>query len=196
MKSMIVRRYYLSDFMYDSYEDDITNLYNGFFVDLIPDTKHTEYTEFWLGHEDYACRDFMFGINNNDCNTDEKAQDFIVRNVCDYIEDFVNEYFDDYECDCEHCDCCCEDEDVGIDGSLLEAIEMHNNHVEKMQDLAQTLMDNIPNVDGTSIDKAFGEAFNSLIGNAIYLCCEANGYGDCKWITTGDWRVVEDDVEG
>ena len=192
MKSMIIRRYYLSDFMYDSYEDDITNLYNGFFVDLMLDMKHTEYTEFWLGHDDYACRDFMFGINNKDCATDESAQDVIVRNVCEYIEDFVNEHFDGYdECDCEHCDGCCENDEPNIDGALLEAIEMHNNHVDKMQDLAQSLMDTYPEVESTPVNDAFGEAFSSMIGNAIYLCCEANGYGGAKWMTTGDWKVVE-----
>lgn len=192
MKNISMRRYYLSDFMYDNYKDDPTNIYDGFFVDLMPDTKHNGYTEFWLGHDDYACRDFMFGITSNDCDTDEKAQDFIERNEWQYIEDFVDKYFDDDSgCECECCDGCCGNEDVEIDGGLLEAIEMHNNHVEKMQDLAETLMDNIPNVDDTPIDKAVGEAFNSLIGNAIYLCCEANGYNNGKWMTTGDWKVVE-----
>ena len=189
MKEVIIRRYYLSDFMYDNYKDDPTNIYDGFFVDLMPDTRHDDYTEFWLGHDMYACRDFMFGIKNEDCDTDEKAQDFIERNEWQYIEDFVDKYFDG-ECDCE---CCCENEECEIDGSLLEAIEMHNNHIGKMQDLAQVLMDNIPNVDDTPIDKAFGEAFNSLIGNAIYLCCEANGYDKGGWCTTGDWCVMRDE---
>jgi hypothetical protein len=193
MKEIIVRRYYLSDFMYDNYKDDPTNIYDGFFVDLMPDTRHNDYTEFWLGHDMYACRDFMFGIKNEDCDTDEKAQDFIERNEWQYIEDFVDKYFNDYECDCEHC---YEIKDAEIDGSLLEAIEMHNNHVDKMQDLAQSLLDTYPEVESTPVNDAFGEAFSSLIGNAIYLCCEANSYGDCKWITTGDWKVVEDDVEG
>ena len=33
MKNILTRRYSLSDFMYDSYEDDITNLYNGTPID-------------------------------------------------------------------------------------------------------------------------------------------------------------------
>lgn len=188
MKQITIRRYYLSDFMYDNYKDDPTNIYDGFFVDLMPDTRHNDYTEFWLGHDDYVCRDFMFGIHSADCDTDNDARYFIEGSVCEYIEDFVSEYFDD--CDC---DTCCADDEGEIDGSLLEAIEMHNNHVEKMQDLAQTLMDNIPNVEDTPIDKAFGEAFNSLIGNAIYLCCEANGYDGGKWMTTSDWCVMRDE---
>ena len=192
MKNIITRRYYLSDFMYDNYKDDLTNIYDGFFVDLMPDMKHDGYTEFWLGHDDYGCRDFMFGIHSKDCDTDESAQDFIVRNVCEYIEDFVHEHFDDeIECDCESCNCCCEDDEPNIDGALLEAIEMHNNHVDKMQDLAQVLMDTYSEVESTPVNDAFSEAFNSMIGNAIYLCCEANGYGGVKWMTTGDWKVAE-----
>ena len=192
MKNIVTRRYYLSDFMYDNYKDDPTNIYDGFFVDLMPDMNHDGYTEFWLGHDDYGCRDFMFGINSKDCDTDEKAQDFIERNEWQYVEDFVDKYFDDYgDCECEHCDGCCEDDESDIDGGLLEAIEMHNNHVDKMQDLAQALMDTYPEVESTPVNDAFSEAFNSMIGNAIYLCCEANGYGGVKWMTTGDWKVVE-----
>ena len=193
MKEVITRRYYLSDFMYDNYNDDPTNIYDGFFVDLMPDTRHDDYTEFWLGHDMYACKDFMFSIKNEDCVTDNDARYFIEGSVCAYIEDFVDEHFDDYECDCECCDGYYEDEKPEIDGSLLEAIEMHNEHVGKMQDLARVLMDNISNVDGTPIDKAFGEAFNSLIGNAIYLCCEANSVDNGGWCTTGDWCVMRDE---
>ena len=60
-----------------------------------------------------------------------------------------------------------------------------------MQDLAQVLMDTYPEVESTPVNDAFSEAFNSMIGNAIYLCCEANGYCGAKWMTTGDWKVVE-----
>lgn len=82
-----------------------------------------------------------------------------------------------------------------IDSALLEAIEMHNDHVEKMQDLAQVLMDTYPDVEHTPVNDAFIAAFNGLVGNAIYLCCEASAYGG-SWMTTGDWQVVEKDVEG
>lgn len=195
MKNILTKRYYLSDFMYDSYNDEPTNLYDGFFVDLIPDIKHPGYTEFWLGHEAYSCKDGMFIIADRECATEFDIQVVISKNVGDYIEEFVDSYFNEDCCDCECCDGCCEEDELEIDGSLLEAIDMHNDHVDKMQDLAQVLMDNIPNVDGSEIDKAFGEAFDSLIGNAIYLCCSANSYGCGKWMTTGDWHVIED-VEG
>ena len=194
MKNIITRRYYLSDFMCKDLGDGYVYRYDGFFVDLIPDTKHVGYTDFWLGHEDYGCKDFMFGINHKDCATDEAAQDFIIRNVCEYIEGFVNEYFNDYDDrDCDNCGCC-EDDESEIDCDLLEAIEMHNDHVEKMQDLAEILMNTYPNVESTPVNDAFIYAFNGLVGNAIYLCCEANSYGG-KWMTTSDWKVVDDDVD-
>ena len=192
MKNILTRRYYLSDFMYDNYKDDPTNIYDGFFVDLVPDTKRDRCTEFWLGHDDCAQKDFMFGMPNEDWDDETVVRDIIIDNIPKYLESYVNDYFDDVECDCDEC---CNDEASEIDGSLLEAIEMHNEHVDKMQDLAQVLMDNILDVESTPIDKVFGEAFNSLIGNAIYLCCEANSYGG-GWCTTGDWHVMKDeDVE-
>ena len=190
MKQITIKRYYISDFMYDNYKDDPTNIYDGFFVEVMPNIRVDDYVELWLGHIDYADKFFMFGIPSGVCDTDEDTIDLIKSNVNEHIEEYVADRNFEDECDCEHC---YQDEDIKIDGSLLEAIEMHNNHVEKMQDLAQTLMDNIPNVEGTPIDKAFGEAFNSLIGNAIYLCCEANSYGGCKWMTTDDWCVTRDE---
>lgn len=190
MERIKIRRYYLSDFMYDNYKDDPTNIYDGFFVEIMPNIKDDNCVELWLGHIDFADKFFMFGIPSGVCNTEEDTIALIESNVNEHIEEYMADRNFEDECDCEYC---CQDEDIKIDGFLLEAIEMHNSHVEKMQDLAQTLMDNIPNVEDTPIDKAFGEAFNSLIGNAIYLCCEANGYDGGKWMTTGDWYVMRDE---
>ena len=202
MIKIYTRRYYLSEFMYDNYKDDPTNIYDGFFVDLMPDLKNGKFTEFWLGHDNYACREFMFGINNHDCDTDVGAIYLIERNVYEYIENFVDEHFDHCECkDCDYCcghDCCCDCDDEcaeNYDDAIFEAIDMHNEHVDKMQALAETLLDVYPNVDETPVDKAFDDAFNSMIGTAIWLCCEANCIDDGGWMTTSDCHVVRDNVE-
>lgn len=200
MNRIITRRYYLSDFMYDNYKDDPTNIYDGFFVDLMPDMKHENYTEFWLGHDDYACRDFMFGINNRDCETDGGTMDFIERNVCEYIENFVDNYFDDDDdcecCCCSDCDGCCDCDDEWVDNyddAVFEAIDMHNDHVDKMKDLAHALLETYPNVENTPVNEAFNDAFGSMFGQAIWLCCEANSIDGDGWMTTSDFHVVRDD---
>ena len=161
---------------------------NEYYVEVTPYFEHNEeYLDFTLCKERYGFKSFMFGLKKQDCPESE-WENMIESNVYDYISSFEEdieilesafekEYFTDNSC---------------IDDSLLEAIEMHNNHVDKMQDLAQTLMDTYPDVENTDVDKAFGEAFNSIIGNAIYLCCEANGFNNGKWGTTEDWHVVCD----
>ena len=79
--------------------------------------------------------------------------------------------------------------------NIFEAIEFHNEQVDKMQDLAEALMAAYPNVEDTPVDKAFGEAFSSLIPMAILLCCEANSEDpDGKWCTSTSWHVMPDDA--
>ena len=186
MINITTRRYYLSEFMYDNYQDNPTNLYNGFFVDLTTDTTLEGYIEFWLGCDNYTCKDFMFSINEEDCCTDEKAQTIIENNVCAFIEDFVNKYFND----CEECVC---DRDYGF---ILDMIDMHNDHANKMDELAEKLIEIYPDVENTAVDDAFSKAYNGIIANAISLCCEANSYNNGEWMTDEDWHVVKENVEG
>lgn len=201
MIKIYTRRYYLSEFMYDNYKDNPTNLYNGFFVDVMPDLNNDKFNEFWLGHDNYTYREFMFGICNHDCDTDMGALNLIERNVREYVDAFVDKHFDD--CGCKHCDCdcdcCCDCDDEFVesyDDVIFEAIDMHNEHVDKIEALAETLLDVYPDVDDTPVDKAFTDAFNSMIGQAILLCCEANCIDDGCWMTTDDWHVVRnEDVE-
>lgn len=58
------------------------------------------------------------------------------------------------------------------DDSLYEAIDLHNEHVDKMLDLGYILF-NMFDKNDPVID-AFREVFNSAAGMSIYLCCEAN----------------------
>ena len=87
--------------------------------------------------------------------------------------------------------------DVDCVASILDLVDMHNDHVDKMNVLAKTLLDTYPNVEDTSVDKAFGDAFNSIIAMAIWLCCEMNSMNNGPWKTTEDWHVVREEmVEG
>lgn len=74
---------------------------------------------------------------------------------------------------------------------IFEIIDMHNEQVDKMCDLAETLMKTYPDVEGTSVNVAFTEVFNSLIPMAILLCCEANHEDpDGQWCTSDKWHVM------
>lgn len=76
--------------------------------------------------------------------------------------------------------------------SVYEAIDIHNEHVDKLQAFGKALLEQYSNVEETPINEAFCEVFNGAIGNAIYLCCEANELeGEVNWMTTADWHVVD-----
>ena len=79
---------------------------------------------------------------------------------------------------------------------ILDLIDIHNKHVDKMIELGNTLFHSNPDVANTPVDQAFSEAYNGVIMNAISLCCEINSYDDCKWMTDEDWHVVKEKVEG
>lgn len=76
------------------------------------------------------------------------------------------------------------------DGSLYEAIDLHNKHVDKILALGKMLFDQYGDED--PIIGAFCDVFNSMIGSAIYLCCEANSREEKPvWMTTEDFHVIE-----
>jgi hypothetical protein len=75
--------------------------------------------------------------------------------------------------------------------TILDLIEMHNEHVDKMLELARVLLEAYPDIEDTPADTAYSEAFNGVIVNAISLCCEANSFDGGKWMTDEDWHVVE-----
>ena len=84
------------------------------------------------------------------------------------------------------------------DGSLYEAIELHNKHVDKMLSLGRMLFDMLDE-DDPVIDK-FMDVFNSAAGIGIYLCCEANSREDEPvWSMYEDFHVDtgndDDDME-
>jgi hypothetical protein len=165
------------------------NVDDEYYVEITPYIdNHEKWLDFTLCKENYGIKSFMFGLSRKHCPESE-WKEIIFANVDDYIASFEEEI--------EILESALEKElfsdNQGVDGSLAEAIEMHNNHVNKMQDLAQALMDTYPDVENTPVDTAFCEAFSSLIGNAIYLCCEANGVDECKWMTTEDWHVMRDE---
>ena len=76
------------------------------------------------------------------------------------------------------------------DNSLYEAIELHNEHVDKIETLGRLLLDKFDE-DDPVID-AFCDVFNSMAGAAILLCCEGTSReAQPVWMTTTDFRVVE-----
>ena len=78
-------------------------------------------------------------------------------------------------------------------GSLYEAIDLHNDHIEKMLNLGKMLFDKC---DNTTIIDTFCDAFNGVIGTSILLCCEANSREyEPVWMTTEDFFVVKKDKE-
>lgn len=151
-----------------------------FYVEVYPYTQDgNEYIGFTLCKNRYAINSFMFGILKKSCPEYEWER-LIKANVDEYIDMF-------YE-DMEALDGAY-DSNYEISSSLLEAIEMHNEHVDKLMALGYALLEWYPNVDNTPVSKAFCEAMNGIIGNAIYLCCEANSTDSGKWYTTEDWHV-------
>ena len=77
------------------------------------------------------------------------------------------------------------------DDSLCEAIDLHNDHVDKMMDFCRMLIDRFGEED--PIIDEFLKVFNSASGSAILLCYEAN----CReampvWKVMEDFHVVED----
>ena len=80
------------------------------------------------------------------------------------------------------------------DDSLYEAIDLHNEHVDKMLELGRVLLEKFDE-DDPVIEK-FVEVFNSAIATSIFLCCEANSREDNPvWMTTEEFFVVREDEE-
>lgn len=78
--------------------------------------------------------------------------------------------------------------------NIFDVIEIHNKQIEKMQDLAQSLVDTFPNVDNTPVNEAFCNLYEVFAQMAILLCCEANSEDpDSKWATSEAWHVMSDD---
>lgn len=172
-----------------------------FYVEVIPCKNDNEtWIRFTLCKEDCTIKERMFGHLEEDC-PEEMWEHIIETNIDEYIERFEHDmelldtmYEMELEAECE-CECCCGCCDCEDEASIYEAIEMHNEHVESMQDLAECLMNVYPHCEETAVNDAFCKAYNGLVGNAIFLCCEANSIDGGKWMTTEDWYVVEKDDE-
>lgn len=79
---------------------------------------------------------------------------------------------------------------------LHSMISYHNSIVDKMQNLAESLIETYEDVEETDVNNAYVDVWNEIIQEAIWLCCEINDIDDGLWYTTDDWLVVKDeDVE-
>ena len=79
---------------------------------------------------------------------------------------------------------------------IFALIEQHNEQIDRLQALGVTMMQEYLECIESPVNDAFGYAYDNLIATAIMLCCEANHIEDGIWITTDDWKVVRNDVEG
>lgn len=153
---------------------------NEFYVEVYPCTcDGNEYIGFTLCKNKYAIKSFMFGVPKANC-PEYDWERFIKDNVDEYIDMFY-EAMETLECEYDF--------DHEVTANVFEAIEMHNEHVDKLKRLGCTLLEWYPDADDTPVGRAFCEAFDGVIGNAIYLCCEANSADDRKWYTSEDWHV-------
>lgn len=150
-----------------------------FYVEVSPyrcDDK--ELFGFTLCNEYQGMKMFMFGMEAATC-PEEEWEFIIARNIDSNIEiyfDELNALEGDYE----------------SERSISEAIEIHNNHVDALQNLGNALLEQYPNVEETPVNDAFAIAFGGVVGNAIHLCCDANSYyGEPVWMTTEDWHVTK-----
>ena len=65
----------------------------GFSVEvspMVPKQEEDGWYDYWLSHESYGVKDYMFGIK---CDVDS-IEDYIWSNVAGYIESYEEEYFD------------------------------------------------------------------------------------------------------
>ena len=178
--------------------------YQGFYVEVAPITfGECDMIAFILCNEEHDVRIEMCGCVKEDAP--ESAWEQIILHEMMYCDHF-SEYWtavaavenaldetstDDYDEDAAddvECDCCGKCENV------MEAVDMHNKHVEDMQDLAEALLKQYPNIENTDVNDVFCKAFDSMKGPAIFLCCEMNEFEeDQGWMVTDDGYVVHAD---
>lgn len=166
--------------------------YQGFYVEVTPYMHGEEqWLEFTLCKEECDIERFMFGVKASTATEDE-WESLIMGNLLTdgYIADFYDDMaaFAEPEDDDDECECC------GKCDTVLEAIDYHNEHVEDMQDLAEALLKQYPNIENTEVNDVFCKAFNSKNALAILLCCEMNSIDeDHGWMVTDDGYVVHED---
>ncbi len=76
---------------------------------------------------------------------------------------------------------------------LYEMIDYHNEMIDKMSDLAETLLDTYKDVEETAVNDAYCDAWDHLQAQAIFLCCEANSIDNGGWCTTEGWYVMRNE---
>lgn len=175
----------------------------GFYVEVTPITLgECDMIAFILCNEEYDMKIEMCGCLKEEAPESEWEQMIVHEmmygnhfskywdavDAIERIDDFpVNEL---EECDSgvEECECC------GRCETIMEAVDMHNKHVEDMQDLAEALLKQYPNIENTDVNDVFCKAFDSMKGPAIFLCCEMNEFEeDQGWMVTDDGYVVRED---
>lgn len=173
--------------------------YQGFYVEVTPYMQDgEEWLEFTLCKERYGMKSFMFGVKKQGCPESE-WEEIIMGNLLS--DGYISMFYDDmaaleesyeekapFEAEAECGDCC------GKCENIYEAIDMHNEHVEDMQDLAEALLKQYPCIEETPVNDVFCKAFDSMKGPAIFLCCEMNEFEeDQGWMVTDDGYVVHED---
>lgn len=174
--------------------------YQGFYVEVTPTTfGGREMIEFILCNEEYGMKNSMVGFMKEDCPESEWEQIIMgellqnghISLYWDDIAAIETESDEEPDASCEaECDC---DDCCGQCGNIYEAIDLHNAHIEDLQDLAEALIKQYPCIEETPVNDVFCKTFDSTKGVSIFLCCEANEFDDGEWMVTDDGYVVRED---
>lgn len=165
--------------------------YQGFYVEVTPYMQDgEEWLEFTLSKEECDIERLMFKVKA--IVTEDEWEGLIMGKLLTggYIADFYDDMaeFAEPEDDKDECKFCDKYD------FIMEAIDYHNEHVEDMQDLAEALLKQYPDIEKTEVNDVFCQAFNSKDATAILLCCEANSlFDDGDYMVTDDGYVVERD---
>ena len=166
--------------------------YQGFYVEVTPYVQDgEEWLEFTLSKEECDLERLMFKVKA--IVTEDEWEGLIMGKLLTdgYIADFYDDMLGLAESEEDECECgeCC-----GRCETIMEAVDLHNAHVEDMQDLAEALLKQYPNIENTDVNDVFCKAFDSMKGPAIFLCCEMNEFEeDQGWMVTDDGYVVHED---
>lgn len=167
--------------------------YCGYYVEVVTSIRNDEeFVEFLICQEGYGIKCFALGVPKKNC-PEERWEEIItdgllrygwVAMFCENIETLESEHEENYD----DTMCC----GINFD-DLQDIIVGFNKHAEYMNNMYEALMKQYPDFKDTDSFECFYDAFNSLGGLAVQLCCEANEFEDATWMVTDDYYVVCDE---
>lgn len=83
----------------------------------------------------------------------------------------------------EMCDC------------LVDLIEKHNEQLDTMYELAETLLETYPDIEETSVNDVFCNLMNVLTEQSVQLCAIANCVSNVEWYMDEEGFVFANNFE-